>query len=238
MVIPKWHKSWDRFMTEGVISCLDKISEKIETGEDIPYYPASENVLRFLQNDLDSVKYVIVGMEPYPSSFTESGKEIPVATGRSFEVANVKSWQQKFKQSSLRNILKTIYYNETGTDKPLTEIREEIAAGKFSIKEPPAWFDSLEKQGVMFLNATLTVKPGQVDSHTEIWSDFMDRLIRFIDGSGCTWMLWGNKAVNRVTPIARSGNFNVSCHPRLARFVSENCFRKTSGIDWTGGGCG
>lgn len=221
-------------MTEDVLSCLDEISKKIETGEEVPYYPAPENVLRFLNNDLNNVKYVIVGMEPYPSSFIRDGKEIPVATGRSFEVANVESWQQKFKQSSLRNILKTIYYNETGEYKPLAEIRKKIATGEFPIKEPPAWFDSLEAQGVMFLNATLTVKPAAVDSHTKIWAGFMDRLIRHIDGKGCTWLLWGNKASDRVLPLVKRENAITACHPRLAGFVKENCFAKTEGINWLG----
>ena len=231
-IIPKtWHSSWNAFMTESIIEELKEIESKI--GKNI--YPEEKNVLRFLNNDLNNVKCIIVGMDPYPSSFSKNGKEIPIATGRSFEVQNIENWQQKFKQSSLRNILKTIYYNKTGQKKSMEELRDMIEKKEFCIKQPKEWFDSLENQGVLFLNASLTVEPGKPDSHRKIWNKFMTKLIKYISqNKNIKWLLWGDKAKTRVLPIIDESTAIISQHPRLDGFVKENCFKEIKEINWYG----
>ena len=203
--------------------------------EKAPYYPASQNVMRFLSCDLNAAKYVILGMEPYPSFYiNEAGKEIPVATGRSFEVANVSDWRQKYKQSSLRNILKALYYDKTGKIVALEQIRDEITSGNFGIAQPHEWFDRVEAQGVIFLNAVLTVKPDQVDSHRKYWDKYMDRLMVYIihTNPNIKFFLWGDKARLRVAGIVPEERCIISCHPRLPQFVSQNCFAKAADITW------
>lgn len=238
-IIPKtWHPSWDDFMNlKNIygqnITLLELKQIEKQIGE---IFPKEENVLRFLQNDLNNIKIIIVGMEPYPSSFEKDGNIYPIATGRSFEIANVINWNQKFKQSSLRNILKTIYYNEYGEIISLEILRNKIKNNEFSIKQPKEWFDSLEKQGVLFLNATLTVEPYNVDSHTKIWSNFMNNLMIYISNKNknIKWLLWGNKAQERILSIINPENAICSCHPRLFEFVNENCFSKIKEINWLG----
>lgn len=221
--------NWN-FINEKRIKQLEQIYDKIDS-----FYPTEKNVLRFLENDFNNIQYIIVGMDPYPSSFIKEGVETPQATGRSFEVASISSWNEKFKQSSLRNILKTIYLNETGQKKSLEEIREEIKSGTFRILSPHEWYDNLEKQGVIFLNATLTVEPGKPNSHVSLWDAFMEDLIVHIDSnSDAKWLLWGNDAKKRVFDLVREDQCILSCHPRLAQFVDENCFAKTHNIDWKG----
>lgn len=224
------HPSWDNFFTDEIKEELINIENTInKTG----YFPNKENILRFMQNDLNNVKVIIVGMEPYPSYYEENGKKIPEATGRSFEVASVKSWMQKFKQSSLRNILKTVYLNETGTNASIDTIRKEIKNKNFNISEPKEWFDGLEQQGVLFLNATLTVIPNQVNTHTEIWSNFINKLILYIENNvNVKWFLWGNKAQDRIKPFVPDSKTICCHHPRLAEFVSENCFKEVKDIIW------
>ena len=104
-LLPKTiHPSWINFINNNKIK---KELEKIETLIGNNYFPNKENILRFLSQDLNNLKCIIVGMEPYPTSYYEDGKEIPMATGRSFEVSILKGkdWNYKIKQSSLRNIL-------------------------------------------------------------------------------------------------------------------------------------
>lgn len=238
-IIPqKWHSSWDDFMNvenmyKQKITLLElkKIEEQL--GE---IFPLEENVLRFLQNDLDNMKVVIVGMEPYPSSFEKDDNTYPVATGRSFEIANVVDWNQKFKQSSLRNILKTIYFNEYNEVIKLEDVRKKIDNNEFNIKQPREWFDSLEQQGVLFLNATLTVEPYNVDSHTKIWSNFMNDLVQYMvnKNKDLKWFLWGDKAKQRFYPYLKEENVYLTCHPRLAEFVDQNCFKYITNINWLG----
>lgn len=235
MIIPvSWHSSWNAFMNdENVILALLKIENKLKEQK---IFPEAENVLRFLQKDLSDVKYIIVGMEPYPSSYDKNGKQIPEATGRSFEVSSITTWTQKFKQSSLRNILKTIYVNEYNKKETMENIRKLIENGSFPIKQPKEWFDSLEKQGIMFLNATLTVKPYNVDSHTELWTNFMNLLIEYIRNlnENVRWLLWGQKAQDRILPLISEDEAICCCHPRLAEFVDFNCFQYTENINWLG----
>ncbi len=225
-------KSWEPFFDDTIIKELDKIKKSI--GND--YFPNEDNILRFASTNYDNIKCVIVGMEPYPTDYVKDGIKYPIATGRSFEVSSLsdKTWSYKIKQSSLRNILKTIYYNETGEIKPLEIVRQEINNGIFKILPPATWFDDLEKQGVLFLNASLTVKKYEVDTHTKIWADFMNSLIPFIDKNDVKWLLWGNKAQDRVLPYIDRKNAICSCHPRLADFVYENPFKYVKNINWTG----
>ena len=217
------------FINDDRMAELEEIYGSITGG----YFPENKNVLRFLDTDFNNLKYIIVGMEPYPTAFKKNGVEVPEATGRSFEVASLESWQQKFRQSSLRNILKAVYLDYTGEVKGLEEIREEIADKAFPMKQPGEWFDSLEQQGVLFLNATLTVEPYHVDSHTGLWSDFMAALITHIEkNQDVEWFLWGAKAQQRVAPYVRNSIQTV--HPRVSGFVSQNCFKGKDRVDWRG----
>lgn len=84
----------------------------------------------------------------------------------------------------------------------------------------------LENQGILFLNATLTVEPNNVDSHCKIWENFMNELIVYIlnRNENIKWLLWGNKAQTRILPLVREENVICSCHPRLASFVVKIAF--------------
>ena len=135
------------FLTEDRIKELQNIHEVV--GDDT--CPKNENVLRFLMADFKNLKCIIVGMDPYPTLYEKSGKQMTVATGRSFEVGNMDSWLQKVPQASVRNILCTVYYALTGVKKPLADIRDEIESGEFIIPSPSCWFDNLEKQGKIFM---------------------------------------------------------------------------------------
>lgn len=233
-LLPKTiNKSWEKFLTKDIIDELTIIESKIGNN----YFPNTENVLRFMELDLNEIKYIIVGMEPYPSSFEKSGKIIPEATGRSFEIKSLlsKTWSDKFKQSSLRNILKTIYYNKTNEIIDLETLRKKIEQKEFEIKNPKEWFNNIEAQGVMFLNATLTVEAYNVDSHRKIWETFMIKLISYIEkNSNVKWVLWGKPAQERIIPYIKD-NYIISCHPRLNDFIKENCFAKMKDINWCGG---
>jgi uracil-DNA glycosylase len=226
------HPSWNEFFTNEIKRELKNIENSVSE-----YYPLEENVLRFTETDLANIKYVIVGMEPYCTEYIKNGQTIPEATGRSFEVGSLldKKWDAKFKQSSLRNIIKTIYYNETGELISMEQLREKINDNSFKISQPKEWFDSMEKQGVLFLNATLTVQPHKVDSHTKLWTEFMNKLILFIaEEQSPQWLLWGNKATDRVEPLIDKEMIIKCSHPRVNNFCLENCFQYADKVNWLG----
>lgn len=117
------HNNWNPFLEdEIVVGEIYRIKEILKKEE---YFPEHDKVFRFLELDPETIKFVIVGMEPYPTDYEKDGIYYPIATGRSFEVDNVVDWNQKFKQSSLRNILKSIHFECTGKEESLSTIRKK-----------------------------------------------------------------------------------------------------------------
>lgn len=112
-------------------------------------------------------------------------------------------------------------------------------------------YPNLEKwarQGVLLLNAVLTVRAGVAASHSKIgWEEFTDAVIRYISDSceGVVFMLWGNFARSKSALIDCSRHYVLeAAHPSpLARgaffgcrhFSKANAFltaRGCSPIDW------
>lgn len=223
--IDKLHESWYEFLDENVINKLNKIEKEIGNN----YYPSKENVLRFLYQDLNKVKYIIVGMDPYPTEYKKEGKTYPTATGRSFEVGNYNSWLDPTNNKSLTNILKAIYTATTDDEKAtIKEIREKISTKEFDILKPNKLFDDLEQQGVLFLNYALTVKPNKPGSHINLWEDFMELLTKYIleKNPDVIWILWGKEANERLEKYLPFENVLSNCHPRLNKFLENNTFKK------------
>lgn len=224
--------AYAEFFTEERLARLKDIAAQV-TQED--FFPRAENVLRFARVAPSELKCVIVGMDPYPSFTVDAaGEVIPEATGRSFEVASVSDWGAKYRQASLRNMLKAIYYMERGRVPTMEELRAELADGSFPILPPHAWWDSLEAQGVLFLNASLTVVPGKPGAHTQQWDALMTELMDFlaVRAPEAAWLLWGNVAQGRV-PVSVV-NKVCSSHPRLPQFITECPFAQVPNIRWLG----
>ena len=111
---------------------------------------------------------------------------------------------------------------------------------------------NLEKwasQGVLLLNAVLTVRSGEAASHSKIgWEQFTDAVIKYISDNceGVVFMLWGNFARTKSALIDHSRHHVLeAAHPSpLARgaffgcrhFSRANAALTVSGrtpIDWT-----
>lgn len=229
------HSSWDKLLDSKTIEELNIIEEKI--GENTN--PHHDNVLRFLKNNLNEVKVVILGQDPYP----EKGRP----TGRAFEVGDLMSWNQKFRQVSLKNIIRLIHknYNNIENYKDIlkfSEIQKEIEAGSFKILPPNEIFKSWEKQGVLLLNTYLSVEPGKTGSHISIWEPFSIKLLNYIseENKNISYFLWGKFAEEKKQYL-KNGKFYISRHPMMCSekyeddFLRNNCFKDTMGIiNWIG----
>lgn len=112
-------------------------------------------------------------------------------------------------------------------------------------------YPDLEKwarQGVLLLNAVLTVRAGAAASHSKIgWEEFTDAVIRYISDNceDVVFLLWGNFARSKSVLIDRSRHHVLeAAHPSpLARgaffgcrhFSQTNTLLKADGkapIDW------
>ncbi len=229
MINRKHHKSFDNFFTNEVNDLLNKIEDEIG----VNFTPSSDVVLRVLNLDLDKVKVIWLGQDPY---FQEG-----VATGRSFEASNITSWFDKYRQVSLKNIIRGIYKAYNNEFITYTEILKLIAYNQFDLKKPKDWFDSLESQGVMFLNTYLTCEIEKANSHRKIWSDFSEKLFEYIYNYNkeIIWFLWGGEAksiLNKVPVKNYSSNHPMMCSSKNEEdFQFNQCFNKTKNIiNWLG----
>ena len=124
------------------------------------------------------------------------------------------------------------------------EIRDDVGIPIPSTGNLTFW----AQQGVLLLNATLTVRENQAGSHQKKgWEIFTDTVIKKLSDnkSGLVFLLWGNYAKNKIdlidankhhiltaphpSPLARGGFFNCK------HFSKTNEFLKQQGqepIDW------
>jgi uracil-DNA glycosylase len=127
------------------------------------------------------------------------------ATGLSFSVpADVPA------PPSLKNIFK--------------EIESDLGIQMSGCPDLTPWAE----QGVLLLNAVLTVRAGEPTSHSRIgWQEFTDAVIRTISErcDGVVFMLWGNYARSKAALIDSSRHFVLeAAHPSpLARGAFFGC---------------
>ncbi|MGI6122778.1 MAG: uracil-DNA glycosylase [Acetivibrionales bacterium] len=218
------HQSWKDFLSSDILNMLEYIENQLV--ED--FSPDRQKVLRFLETDQRSLKIVILGQDPYP----EKGK----ATGRAFEVGGLNTWNEPFRQVSLKNIVRLIYKAQKGIEvyddiPKFSFILDEIKEGKFKIANPPELFENLEKQGVLFLNTYFTVYPGKPLSHTEIWRSFTENLLLWLSNQNpqLIWFLWGKNAQAFKSAIS-NGKFYESRHPMMCSKMYQHDFLKSDCI--------
>ena len=140
----------------------------------MPILPGHQNVMKALSYSLNEIKVLIVGQDPYPNP------QFPM--GLAFSVDHRVS---KLPQS-LRNIF-TEYVSDTGFDIP-------------SSGDLTSWAE----RGVCLLNRTLTVTPGQSNSHSRIgWQEFTMSVARILGDQGVVAILWGSSAQRLGNLFAR-----------------------------------
>jgi len=257
----KVHETWKGF--KGKIKALLKNVKKhpdIQKYSEEKFTPSPKNVLRFLRTDLKKIKIVILGQDPYP----QEADEVRAATGRAFEVGTIKCWCDPIPQTSLINIVKTIFIidkikkensNTERIYKQIREqvdkknisidlIREQIKSGDFKINcSLQNWFVDLEEQGVLFLNTAFTCNVGNTKEdanvHSAAWQEFTKELIEHLNKENpkIKWFLWGEKAQD-IMPEGDKGEekYYRVCHPRLLDFISsKNGIAETwETINWLG----
>lgn len=135
----------------------------------------------------DKVKVVLIGQDPYHGA----GQ----AHGLCFSV------QDGIRQPpSLVNIFKEI----------ASDIGEPMSASKGNL-------ESWAKQGVLLLNATLTVRANTAGSHQgKGWETFTDKIIKTVSNnhSGLVFILWGRFAQNKESLIDGSKHLILkAAHP-------------------------
>lgn len=233
------HTSFEEFFDKKRVESLVKIHENIKDD----YTPDKENIHKYASNDISKIKVCIIGQDPYPSI----SNSINVASGRAFEPTNLKNWNDSFKQVSIKNIIRLIHkdYNKIKKYDDIysySKVKEDINSGKFPILQPKNWFDSIEKQGVLLLNKSLTTMIGKPNSHKELWDEYVKELISYLvsKNNDIIWFLWGKDA-QEIKGLLKISKVFESRHPMMCSikyeddFLKNKCFFETFNvINWLG----
>lgn len=151
-------------------------------------YPKNADIFRaFNDTPFDKVEVVILGQDPYHGPNQAHGLSFSVQKGIAIP-------------KSLINIYKELATDISGFTKPAHGNLEEWA-----------------KQGVLLLNATLTVRAGEAASHQKRgWEIFTDKVIQTLSEkrTGIVFILWGAYAQSKIPLIDQSKHFIIkSVHP-------------------------
>ncbi len=134
-------------------------------------YPAPKNIFRaFDLCPFDKIEVVILGQDPYHGPNQANGLCFAVNEGVRLP-------------PSLVNIFK--------------EIESDLGE---SLKHKTGDLERWAKQGVLLLNATLTVRGGQAGSHQgRGWEEFTDAVIKLLSDKkeNLVFILWGNYAKSK-----------------------------------------
>tara|TARA_B100000809_G_scaffold237910_1_gene258197 strand:- start:534 stop:1235 length:702 start_codon:yes stop_codon:yes gene_type:complete len=159
-------------------------------------FPKNELVFNAFNNTpLNKVKVVIIGQDPYHSIDTKEKDTKPHAHGLSFSVPNgtIKI------PPSLKNIFK--------------ELNQDLGFEIPTHGDLTSW----AKQGVLLLNATLTVRAHEAGSHQKKgWETFTDSVIEklSLQKEGVIFLLWGKFAQQKETLInTKKHHILKAAHP-------------------------
>ena len=168
-------------------------------------YPPIDKVYSSLRFlDPKDVKCIIIGQDPYFNEGQANGLAFSVNKGVKLP-------------PSLQNIYKELFY-EFGY--PIPKKNGDLTF----------W----ARQGVLLLNATLTVTAGEPNSHADLgWSYFTDGIITALNklNQPLVYLLWGNYAHKKASLITSSSAYIIkTAHPSPLSanhgFFCSDCFKK------------
>ncbi len=197
-------------MQQGVHKKLVKLAYE-GSGAEAGVFPIRENVFKAMRlTNIEATKVVIIGQDPY---FNEHPGKGPEAHGLCFSVE-----QGMPVPPSLRNILQ--------------EINNSLYSGKKVSADSNLTRWAL--QGVLLLNASLTVVAKSPNSHAKLgWHDLTDNIIETISikRSHVVFMLWGAFAQKKASLIDRKKHLVLATsHPSPLSshrgFLGSNVFVK------------
>jgi uracil-DNA glycosylase len=201
------HKSWKPLFEQYDIN-LDLIysSKKV--------YPPQEQIFRIFEMDLNQIRVVLIGQDPYHSLNQANGLSFSVNDGIRIP-------------PSLRNI-----YKELKLEFPT---RNYI----FNSGNIEKWF---YREKIFLLNSSLSVEDGIPLSHINIWKEFTNDVINYIsiNNHKCVFLLLGTYAKTKNIFIHNKQRIISGPHPSpLAKgFIGSNVFLQVEEllneiIDWS-----
>ncbi|XP_065930139.1 uracil-DNA glycosylase isoform X2 [Magallana gigas] len=216
-----WREVLSEELEKDYVKELEKkLTQHYQGGDSV--YPPTDLIFNALNmTPLDKIKVVILGQDPYH----DDGQ----AMGLSFSVPG----DMKV-PPSLKNI-----YKELNADPDIDGF----------ITPDHGCLEKWAKNGVLLLNATLTVTAHQPNSHSKYgWQSLTDAIIRLVSETqqGVVFILWGGFAHKKEKLIDQKKNAVIkTAHPSplsFGKFINCRCFSNANGelkkfkkspVDWT-----
>ncbi len=167
-------------------------------------YPPPKNIFRaFELCPFDKVEVVILGQDPYHGPGQANGLCFAVNGGVNLP-------------PSLQNIIKELE-SDLGGDRASSEEVLRPAGRREALAKKGGSLEHWAKQGVLLLNATLTVRARTAGSHQgRGWEQLTDAVIRTLSEKreNLVFILWGNYAKAKGAHIDRTKHLIIeSAHP-------------------------
>jgi len=183
------------------------IEGEVASGKTI-YPPQQDRFNAFSLTELNKVKVVILGQDPYHGEGQAHGLSFSVPDGVKLP-------------PSLRNI-----YKEIADDLDFLEMPESGNLTEWA------------KQGVLLINSVLTVEQSNAGSHAKKgWEQFTDNVIKHINNNceGVVFLLWGSYAIKKSSLIdEKNHHILTAVHPSplsaYRGFFGCKHFSKTNAI--------
>lgn len=216
-----WREVLSEELEKDYVKELEKkLTQHYQGGDSV--YPPTDLIFNALNmTPLDKIKVVILGQDPYH----DDGQ----AMGLSFSVP-----RDMKVPPSLKNI-----YKELNADPDIDGF----------ITPDHGCLEKWAKNGVLLLNATLTVTAHQPNSHSKYgWQSLTDAIIRLVSETqqGVVFILWGGFAHKKEKLIDQKKHAAIkTAHPSplsFGKFINCRCFSnanrelkkfKKSPVDWT-----
>jgi uracil-DNA glycosylase len=169
-------------------------------------YPPRDQVFRVFELPVDEIRVVLLGQDPYHGPRQAHGLSFSVPTGEKIP-------------PSLQNIYKEL-------QRCFPERNYNFLSGNLE-----EW---LCREKIFLCNASLTVEKGKPGSHMNIWKDFTDEVIQYIDkrNPNCVFLLLGNFAKSKASLIRKKDRIITEVHPSpLAHgFVGSGVFQRVEKV--------
>jgi len=150
----------------------------------------------------DDVNAVILGQDPYPRASR--------ATGRSFEQGDVSDWVEPLSAvaESLRRIVQLVAHTRTGRqiylegDTAWKRVVADSGSGRLSLAAPRPFFDDWQRQGILCVNAGLTLsrfEPSVQRAHFRMWQPVLRAILSSVvrrRRRPIVFLLWGRVAAS------------------------------------------
>lgn len=214
----KFHESYHEIMQPFIES--DKCNEiysflKNESGRGAMLAPQSINTFRvFKELPLEDIKCIFMFQDPY-FVFKE---EVPVATGVALDCSVTKKQQPTLKQ----------FFHG---------IEEELYGGlSLQWNTEQCDLSYLTEQGIMMLNASLTVEQNKAGSHKELWKPFTNYIIdKIVNRYNIPIVLLGKDAQeyeSEIDSIVLKASHPASASYTGGKWNTNGVFTKLNEIIW------